>query len=466
MGRYFRTPARLGRCWTIVLAALALLGLASCGSGSRLSGLAADEQAGLAVPLLFGPESSGLPSEVDRQFGLGGLRGVSALSWGSPVTVDNRAWGLNIDQQAMAVINGNPAIAFAFATKVKGGQTWPVSIAYIRATDAGGNAWGRVKVAVPGDPKKYTPSQVYTAESLALVNGNPAISYYAPQSQDLCFVRATDASGNAWGAPLTVDSAGDVGSSSSLAIIDGKPAIAYRDTTNRVIKYVYSANANGSAWGSPQVLETGGYFSWPNLVQVNGNPAVCFTQHGTAADSTEFELHYIRASDQTGAAWGSPVTIISDSTPGETYPVYWQTSMVIVDGNPAICFTKRLALNGPDTVCFVRAVDVDGSAWGAAATLDDGGSAGFASNGSMAVVNGLPTVSYLRMDSWPGGGYLLSLNSVQATAADGSAWEAPQFVTGGGLRSSLVALPGGEVAVAFESGNEAMGMSVKYVRGQ
>ena len=71
--------------------------------------------------------------------------------------------------------------------------------------------------------------------SLAVVKGNPAISYYA--NTDLNYVRASNASGSRWGTPVTVDSAGDVGACTSLAIVNGKPAISYYDSTHADLKF-------------------------------------------------------------------------------------------------------------------------------------------------------------------------------------------------------------------------------------
>ena len=78
--------------------------------------------------------------------------------------------------------------------------------------------------------------------SLAVVNGNPAISYYDATNGDLKFARATDASGTAWATPLTLDSTGDVGLYTSLAMVNGNPAISYYDATNGNLKFIRSVD--------------------------------------------------------------------------------------------------------------------------------------------------------------------------------------------------------------------------------
>ena len=59
---------------------------------------------------------------------------------------------------------------------------------------------------------------------------------------DLEYVRADDANGTAWGTPLSVDTAGNVGTYTSLAVVNGNPAISYYDGQNADLKYVRSEN--------------------------------------------------------------------------------------------------------------------------------------------------------------------------------------------------------------------------------
>ena len=55
---------------------------------------------------------------------------------------------------------------------------------------------------------------------------------------DLKYVRASDPSGASWGVPVTPDSTGDVGLYTSLAVVNGNAAISYYYSTNRHLKYV------------------------------------------------------------------------------------------------------------------------------------------------------------------------------------------------------------------------------------
>ncbi|MDQ3024318.1 MAG: PKD domain-containing protein [bacterium] len=124
--------------------------------------------------------------------------------------------------------------------------------------------------------------------SLEVVNGFPAISYYDSSNGALKFVRASDADGSAWGAPVVPDSVG-VGTQTSLAVVNGNPAISYFDNINDDLKYVRASDADGSAWGAPLTVDSSGYlgsFSVTSLTVVNGNPAVSYTSNTASDDLT------------------------------------------------------------------------------------------------------------------------------------------------------------------------------------
>src|SRR5438309_34861 len=81
-----------------------------------------------------------------------------------------------------------------------------------------------VDVGHTGDVGYYT--------SLALVGGNPAISYFDLTNGDLKFARNSAADGSGTWSTVTVDSSGNVGYYTSLALVGGNPAISYFDNTN------------------------------------------------------------------------------------------------------------------------------------------------------------------------------------------------------------------------------------------
>jgi hypothetical protein len=114
--------------------------------------------------------------------------------------------------------------------------------------NAKAQTWG---VPVIAETPVGTGGFIGQFNSMTIVNGNPAMVYYDFLHQNLMYVRATDASGSAWGTPVTVDATGDVGYYTSLAIVNGNPAISYYDVTNADLKYARATDASGSAWGTP-----------------------------------------------------------------------------------------------------------------------------------------------------------------------------------------------------------------------
>ena len=103
--------------------------------------------------------------------------------------------------------------------------------------------------------------------------------------------------------PVSVDVTGDVGRNSSLQIVNGFQAISYLSGTS--LKYVRATNANGTAWGAPVTVESiSGLFSptSTSLEIVNGFPAISY-------NSGDGGLKYARATDANGTAWTVPVTV-------------------------------------------------------------------------------------------------------------------------------------------------------------
>ena len=321
---------------------------------------------------------------------------------------------------SQVVVNGNPAISYYDVTNK--------DLKYVRASNVTGTSWATpVTVAGTGiDVGQYT--------SLAVVNGNPAISYYDATNHDLKYVRASDAGGTTWGTPVTVDSPGDVGQYTSLVVVNGNPAISYYDFTNKDLKYVRASDVSGTSWGTPVTLDsTGDVGQDLSLAVVNGNPAISYY------DATNHDLKYVRASDATGTSWGTPLTLDSTGDVGQ------YTSLVVVNGNPAISYYDVTNKN----LKYIRAGDVSGTSWGNPLILDSTGDVGQFT--SMNVVLGTPAICYYDVTN-------TALKSVRASDASGTVWEPPVGLdgsgTGGGTGSvgqynSFAILSDGEAAVSY-----------------
>jgi hypothetical protein len=70
-------------------------------------------------------------------------------------------------------------------------------------------------------------NDAYWYLSMAVVGGNPAISYYSFDEAALKYIRANDPAGTDWGDPVTVDHYANTGGQTQLINLGGVPGIAY-----------------------------------------------------------------------------------------------------------------------------------------------------------------------------------------------------------------------------------------------
>jgi len=263
--------------------------------------------------------------------------------------------------------------------------------------EVGACSWSAEAIDIQGD--------VGRSASLARVNSNPAISYYDADNGDLKYIRACDKYGSAWNNPVVVDSAGDVGDHSSLCVVNGHPAISYYDWDDYDLKYVRASDASGSGWNAPVTVVSAGDAGdlGTSLCVVNGNPAISYYDYDNG------DLEYVRASNQNGSAWNTPLALDSTGDVGK------YSSMRVVNGNPAISYYDHSNYN----LKYVRASNASGTSWNTPLTVD---SSGVGLIGScLCVVNGSPAISYYGSSSG-------HLKYIQASDATGSTWDAPMVV--------------------------------------
>lgn len=239
---------------------------------------------------------------------------------------------------SLQTINGNPAISYY--DNVTG------DLKYVRSSNTNGTAWDpAVTVAAVGDVGQYTSLQIVGISSAA-VFGYPAISYYDVTNGNLKYVRAVkadgkpDVNGEAWGQPLTIASTGDVGKYTTLLMVADeftilRPAISYYDVTNGDLKYTRATDVDGvAAWGAPVTIDsTGDVGSYASLQIVNNNPIV---DGGVPAisyyDATGGDLKYVRALNQAGSSWGTPTVVLGTGDVGRF------SSLQMVNGGAAMSF--------------------------------------------------------------------------------------------------------------------------------
>ncbi len=339
---------------------------------------------------------------------------ANGSGWSAPQTVAST--GSVGAYTSLVIVNGVPAISYYDATNG--------DLKYVRSGDANGTGWHLPGTADAGAQSGNTGQ--FTSQSI--INGNPAISYYDVNTGNLRYMRANDAAGTSWSAPITVVSTGDVGLYTSLTTVTGRPAIAYYDATNSVIKYIRSNDINGAGWGTPVSVAVQFGATHMTLLVVNGNPAFCYF-------GPNDDLDYIRANDVDGTSWpGVAVTLDSLGRVGE------HNSMAIVNGNPAISYHGG-------SLKYVRATNASGTAWSAPVTVDSGSSGLFS---SLVVVNGNPAISYFNDSN-------LNIKYVRATDTSGTAWGTPLNLDGGAGGHNSLAIINGKPAVSYwDEGNHGL----------
>jgi len=256
---------------------------------------------------------SGHPAVCYNNHGGGQLKFCRASnpegsSWNEPVIVAELSTTYSATFLDIAIVNGNPAIAYYTATSL--------DTMYVRATDANGASWGN---PIEIDTDGYVGSYV----SLAVANGHPAVAYYDDTNKDLKYARSVDANGDTWGTPIAVQSAGSCGYYLSLCVVNGNPAISYSAFAPYRTEYIRASDSDGATWGTPITVRAA-FGRDTCLAIVSGRPAISSRVDG-------FGLEFVWAQDVNGAAWG-PSEVVENGNVG------YFSSLVEVDGCPAISY--------------------------------------------------------------------------------------------------------------------------------
>jgi hypothetical protein len=252
------------------------------------------------------------------------LRFVSAkdhdiTGWNDPVVLDSL--GSTGHEPSALMVNGRPAVAYY---EYRGDDS---QLKYIRANNADGSDWGAPDL-VYGDGDCRSPS-------MAIIGGNPAISYHAVSESDLAYVRATDADGSSWSTPKVVFTDYASGDCSSLAEVDGRPAVCFyvwdSFRNSGQLRYIFALDNVGDSWITNLAMIIEGADDLDvgrgtSLVVIGGFPVVAYY------DSTNYKLKLATGSDKAGLNWNSPVVIDNATRTGE-YP-----SLINLNGFPAVCY--------------------------------------------------------------------------------------------------------------------------------
>ncbi|MEQ1752438.1 MAG: choice-of-anchor D domain-containing protein, partial [Prosthecobacter sp.] len=209
---------------------------------------------------------------------------------------------------------------------------------YVRALDTSGTTWGA----------SVTLDSVGSEPSLALVNGNTAVSYRSLTTGGLRYTRATDANGTNWGTPLNLDNSVSVGFYSSLVEMNGDPAISYYDSDNDNLKWATVGGPDiGVAQSSALTNEAGSVSLGTVTVGSSGAPITfTITNLGTATlaslavakdgtDAANFTVSALSAmSIPTGIGTSTFTVTFSPSSSGSKTAALHITSNVVGAKNP------------------------------------------------------------------------------------------------------------------------------------
>ena len=265
------------------------------------------------------------------------------------------------------------------------------------------------------------------------VAGFPAVAYHDHKNTgtpgEIRYIRATDAQGSAWGAPIILGVCGQYGGHPSLLVVDGMPAVAYADGANSAIQYMRATDAEGAAWGSAVKVaddpwERPGFVS---LCLIAGNPAVAYMD-------SYGDVYFVRASDNLGENWPASSVLLDDNTSAYSYS---QGMMLVADGTPLVFYNST----GSQDVRLVRAQDSVGSAWGTPQMVVDNDSYG--TYHAEIVVESNPAIAYID-------GATVDVYYMRATDALGTTWGAPVKIT------SLTAVNRRDISLAMISGKPAL----------
>jgi len=216
--------------------------------------------------------------------------------------------------EELVFIAGRPS--YIYREQTEDGQ---LALYFVSATDSG--QWKEPQlVATPVAEAAY-------GLALASINGSPAAAYIAAQEADtageLYFVRASDADGRDWQAPVLINDqaeAHEYGRTQLLAL-DGRPAVAYTQLTaangdgvrGQELLFQLATNETGRSWDAPAVIvsvtadDRSSYesFTSPNLTTlrlIGERPALLYHGYNLYGSVVSLAL----ANDRLGTSWGEP----------------------------------------------------------------------------------------------------------------------------------------------------------------
>jgi hypothetical protein len=275
----------------------------------------------------------------------------------------------------------------------------------------------------------------------AMINGRPAVAYFNSFGGGLFYVRALDAHGATWSAPVTIDATVPtiLGAHCSLALIGGSPAIAYSHNGDGQIKYLRATDGAGldeDAWpDTPLTVEaSAAVTNQLFLIDANGSPGVAWISN---------QLRFERAGgggDNAGDWAGAALSVSPDFV--------GRFGLQMVGGRPAFvysansnCIYERALLGNGDSA---------GDWSGAGIDVDDGNTP---NDLALAVIGSRPAIVFATANEMQ---YQRALDSAGDEAAD---W--PGLVTLSAFNGNYVGL-----SLAEMDGRPALAYCVEVAGNQ
>jgi hypothetical protein len=293
-------------------------------------------------------------------------------------------------------VSGFPAVAFAFYDWSAGvGSYW---LFYKRADDALGAAWSTPAVVADSTPG----SSRGTHCQLLDLGAAPGLSYFDTTVQQLLWVSATDAQGTSWSAPQVLEAPQGLpgsyscGEYNSLAMIGGRPAVSYLTRISSVVvgdklQYVRANDAMGTSWSAPvTVRQAQGIAQGTSLTELPGGlPGILYANTNNIDQNM---LTFTSGSAPEGGTWSLGRDVITTGY----YNWLLEPQLLLYVGKPAMgCLLQEGMITTTSSVQFALAMAADGSAWQSPLNVGD---AGNSTEMSMGFVAGRPAVSYYNED--------------------------------------------------------------------
>ena len=297
---------------------------------------------------------------IDRLYVIRSLD-TQGQSWSSTLRIDNQLD--YVGDFDLSMVAGNPAIAYRDTTH---GQ-----FRYIRASAADGSAWNNPVILETDDSVSI---RYGTTNSLAVVDGKPAVCFSGESALRIFYKAADDATGTSW--PLRTLVNPVITGVGGLSLVDnsGRPGILWSSIPLAKAGYIRTLEFNGVFVNTD--IYSGNMRLAQDLLLHDGMPLALVN-----TGSPGFDIRLAHATDSEGSGWDTPQIIGGGSQNG--------VSMSHIGGIPMIVTPS----SGSSELLIYRADNPQAMSWSGPETID-GGVNQLVSTPSLVEVNGVAAVCY------------------------------------------------------------------------